>query len=112
MEFIQLHVTFSSQVEAEGVATGLVESNCVACAQIEGPIMSVYRWQGQTRSEPEWRLVMKTRKDLFEKVSQVVSEMHTYDVPQIVALPLVNLSPAYRGWLSSQLESFHEKESS
>lgn len=103
MEFVHISTTFGDESMARQLAAGLVESRLVACAQLEGPITSVYRWQGNVENETEWRLVMKTRRDLFVQVASAITKSHSYDVPQIVATPIVEISDSYAAWMREQL---------
>ncbi len=103
MKFIQVSTTFSSSVAAKALAERLVEDRRVACAQLQGPISSVFWWQGNLEIAEEWRLLMKTRADLFDAVAEAITSAHEYEVPQIVATELVFISPAYEAWLNEQL---------
>lgn len=102
-EFSQLQVTFSSQEEAEKTARALVEKYLVACAQVAGPIRSFYRWKEKLEESTEWLLLAKTRTCLFDEVSEVIHQHHSYDVPQIVALEITDSSAAYLAWMKDQI---------
>ena len=103
-EFIQVCTTTASQDAARSLANRLVADRLAGCVQIEGPITSVYRWQGDVESASEWRLVIKTRGDLFEQVAAVISDEHDYDVPQITATEMASVAVPYAQWLADQLK--------
>jgi periplasmic divalent cation tolerance protein len=89
--------------DAERIAQVLVERGLVACAQISGPITSIYRWEGALETAQEWRCLAKTDRTKYEAVEQNVRRLHPYDVPEIVATPIVAGSQAYLDWLQSVL---------
>jgi len=101
-EFIQVFMTAEKKEEAENIARAMVEKRLVACAQVLGPIRSTYRWEDQIETSDEWLCIMKTQKDLFEKLEEGIRELHSYDVPEIVALPIVSGSRDYLRWLGEE----------
>ncbi len=84
---------------AENIARRLVEKRLAACVQIVGPIRSIYRWQGKIEEEPEVLLLLKSRRDLLPSIAGLLDELHPYDVPELIATPIVGGSSAYLGWL-------------
>ena len=76
-----------------------VESGLAACAQISGPVESIYRWQGVVESGKEWRVVFKTRSQQLPQLEALVIAHHPYDTPQFVVLPIVAGSEKYLDWL-------------
>ena len=92
-------VTVGSESEAETIATALLDERLAACVTIGGPIRSLYRWQGRIADDREWQLVIKTRSDLFGVLADRVRALHSYDVPEIIGLPVTAGSPAYLEWL-------------
>ncbi|MCA9259337.1 MAG: divalent-cation tolerance protein CutA [Planctomycetales bacterium] len=100
---LQIHVTFPSSADAERVAMALVELRLAACAQVGGPIQSVYRWQGAVEHAAEWTLLIKTTASHFEAVVEAVRERHGYDCPEIVATEIIDASDDYRRWLVAQV---------
>ena len=92
-------VTVGSESEAETIATALLDERLAACVTIGGPIRSLYRWQGRIADDREWQLVIKTRSDLFDALADRVRALHSYDVPEILGLPVTAGSPAYLEWL-------------
>lgn len=103
MSFVEISTTFSNEPEAVAMADRLVGCRLVACAHIDGPMASVYRWKGKVEREMEWRLTVKTRSELFDRVAEMIGEHHKYEVPQIVATQLTAISESYVKWLGAQL---------
>ncbi len=95
-------VTTSSESEAEAIASVLVESGLAACVNLF-PIRSIYTWQGQVQQEREWQLLIKTDLQKFDQLTAKVKELHSYEVPEIIALPIVAGSDDYLGWLGSSV---------
>lgn len=100
---IAILVTFDSQESALSCARALVEERLVACAQIEAPIRSLYRWQGALCDEEEVRLVLKTRRDHFERARARIAQLHPYECPQIVAFDIAAGHAPYLDWVDESL---------
>jgi len=103
-EFIQVITTASSRQQAEEIARLLVDQHLAACVQITGPIESVYRWQGRVETSQEWYCVAKTRQSLFRRAARAIADKHSYEVPEIIALPIVAGSAGYLQWLGEETE--------
>ncbi len=88
----------SSQGEAAAIATALVERRLAACVQA-GPIESWYRWDGQVRHDPEIMLHIKTVRGRFAELCEAITALHSYDVPEIIAAPIIEGAPTYLAWL-------------
>ena len=101
--FIIVYVTAGSAEEAEQLAQALVGENLAACVTRVPSVRSVYRWQGAVEQSEEELLIIKTRKDLFGALEKRVRALHSYSVPEIVALPLVAGSAPYLNWLRGQV---------
>jgi periplasmic divalent cation tolerance protein len=95
--------TCDSQEKADALARHLVEAHVAACVNIIPGARSVYRWQGKIENAEEWVLIIKSRRDLFEKLREAIAKMHSYEVPEVVALPVVDGSDAYLAWLDREL---------
>lgn len=95
-------VTVSSEDEGLKVARGLVARRLAACVNIVPGVRSVYRWKGEVKDDKELLLVVKTRETHLAHVVQTVKELHSYSVPETIALPIVNGSEAYLGWLQEE----------
>ena len=102
-EFVIVLVTAGSVEEAERLAHDLVQSRLAACVNRISHVQSIYRWEGKIEKSEEELLVIKTRQDLFPAVEKLVRDLHSYSVPEIVALPLVAGSVPYLEWLRDQL---------
>lgn len=103
-EFIQISTTTENQEQAQAIATALVERRLAACVQVSGPVQSVYRWQGAVERADEWLCTVKTRAALFPQVEAAIRELHSYECPEIIAVPIVAGSEAYLKWLGEQLQ--------
>lgn len=98
-------VTCGSEEEALKIANALVESRLAACANLVAPIRSIYRWEGRIWDEKEWLLIIKTEKHKFEELERRVKSLHSYSVPEIISLPIVEGSSAYLNWIRENTES-------
>jgi periplasmic divalent cation tolerance protein len=98
-EFLVALVTAGSEEEAQLIARTLVKRMLAACVNILPGIASVYHWQGQVQQDQEWLLVIKTRRDVLDELIQQVQRLHSYDLPEVIALPLVGGSQDYIRWL-------------
>jgi periplasmic divalent cation tolerance protein len=94
-------VTAASQSEAEAIAKTLVESRLAACINLM-PIQSIYTWQGKIHQDAEWQLVIKTDLSNFSLLEKKIKELHSYEIPEIIALPILAGSQPYLHWISEQ----------
>jgi len=104
-EYIQVVTTTASVEEAHRIASALVEGRLAACVQIVGPIESVYRWQGKVETAAEWQCWIKTRRVHYVAIEAAIRGLHSYEVPEILAVPIVAGSEAYLKWLSEETAS-------
>ena len=95
--------TTDSKSVAERIAHELVERRLAACVNLVDPVRSVYRWEGQVVSSEERLLIIKTSVERFPQVAAAIRELHTYDVPEIVAVPLTMGDERYLSWLAGCL---------
>jgi periplasmic divalent cation tolerance protein len=95
--------TCDSEMLAEQLARHLVEHRFAACVNILPRARSVYRWKEKIEDAGEWLLLIKSRRDLFAALRAEIQKLHTYEVPEVIAIPIVDGSEAYLGWLDSQL---------
>ena len=102
-EYIIVLVTTASKHEAEEIVQHLLGDKLIACGNIAGPVTSFFRWSGKVERAEEFLVLMKTRKDLFQRLSDVVKTLHGYEVPEILAVPVVDGSVDYLEWLASCL---------
>ena len=96
-------MTAADVEEAGRIAEMLVEKRLAACVQILPEMESVYRWQGKIERQPEVLLIAKTTKFRFDELESNVRAIHSYETPEIVALPLAAGSPSYLEWLNSNV---------
>lgn len=90
--------------KGEEVATKLVEEGLAACVNLLPEIRSVYKWQGQVHKDSEELLVIKTADWLFSKLEQRIKEVHPYEVPEIICLPITQGHAPYLAWVSENLK--------
>lgn len=99
MDEIVVFITASSEDEAAKIAKALVETNFAGCVNIIKNIRSIYSWEGKIEDDPEVLMIVKTRKPLFDDLIKKVKELHSYTVPEIIAMPIVKGSEDYLKWL-------------
>ncbi len=104
-EFIVVYVTAGSPEEGGHLAQALVGERLAACVNRIKSVQSTYRWQGQVEQSEEELLIIKTRRDLFAALEKRVRELHSYSVPEIIAVPLVVGSAGYLSWLQEQVST-------
>jgi periplasmic divalent cation tolerance protein len=92
-----------SDAEAGRIAQTLVERRLAACVNVVPGVRSTYRWEGAVRTDSEWLLVVKTRRDRFEEVRSAIRELHSYELPEIVMLDLAGGDAAYLAWIDESL---------
>jgi periplasmic divalent cation tolerance protein len=102
-EFIQVMTAIGSRDDAQKIAESIVGKRLAACAQVIGPITSTYWWQGAMETTEEWLCLLKTRKDLYKELEQAIREVHTYDEPEILAIPVVDGSQSYLAWIEREV---------
>jgi periplasmic divalent cation tolerance protein len=102
-DFIVIYVTVGAAEEAGRIARALVEDRLAACVNQLPGVRSTYRWQGEVEQSNEELLIIKTRRDLLTSVHRRVRELHSYDLPELIALPVVDGSGEYLQWLDDQL---------
>lgn len=99
---VQITTTFEKEEEAGALAHVLVDRGLAACAQVLGPIQSVYRWNGAIEEGTEWMCLAKTSLLTTQTAVRYIKENHPYDNPEIVVTPIVGGSPDYLRWLSDE----------
>jgi periplasmic divalent cation tolerance protein len=97
-DYIVVYVT-APQDEAVDLAKTLVEERLVACVNLVPGLRSIYWWRGKVEDEPEVLCIMKTRSNLFESLRDRVRELHSYEVEEIIALPILAGNPRYLDWI-------------
>ena len=99
----QVMTTTSSLDEAQKIARALVERRLAACVQVSGPLVSTYHWQGAIETAQEWRCVVKTRRSHYLTVELAIRQLHSYEVPEILAVEVKSGHEAYLNWIESEL---------
>lgn len=100
---VVLFITTGTEQEARTIADLLVNQRKAACANIVSQVHSVFRWKGETQSDRESLLIVKTRASLLDEVVRLVRNAHSYEVPEIVALPVVGGNEDYLQWLDGEV---------
>ncbi|NJM77585.1 MAG: divalent-cation tolerance protein CutA [Acaryochloridaceae cyanobacterium RU_4_10] len=106
-EFCLVLVTVSSEAEATAIAQTVVQEKLAACVNLI-PVRSVYIWQDQLQQEPEWQLLIKTTRDRCSALQERILALHSYEVPEILAIPIQAGSPSYLAWIETQVNETRE----
>ncbi|MQA05681.1 MAG: divalent cation tolerance protein CutA [Streptosporangiales bacterium] len=101
-EHVRVETTIDSERGAAELAEAVVNARLVACAQLVGPIRSTYWWEGAATTDEEWLLVLKTAADRLDDLVAHLSDVHPYEVPEIVAVPVVGGHPGYLQWVTAE----------
>jgi periplasmic divalent cation tolerance protein len=101
--YLQVTTTTETKEQAQTIAQHLVETKLAVCVQITGPITSIYRWKGKVENAQEWLCLIKTRADLYNKVEAAIKSLHSYETPEIIAVPIIKGSKEYLNWLDDEL---------
>jgi periplasmic divalent cation tolerance protein len=102
-DFLQITTTTGTRQNAEEIAAAMVTRRLAGCVQISGPIQSTYRWQGNVETADEWMCTAKTSRDQLPAIERLLGEVHEYDVPELIAMPIIGGSQKYLEWLAEQL---------
>ena len=102
MELSQVSVACGSEHEAGKVVDVLLDRRLAACVQVVGPVTSSYWWQGQREVATEWVCLVKTRTALVDAIAAAVREVHSYDVPEVLAVPVSGGDPEYLTWVAAE----------
>ena len=104
MSYLIVFMTAGSREEAVKIVRTLLEERLIACANVVDAVSSFFWWQGEIEEEKEVLVIMKSNESLFRKLSKRVAELHSYDVPEILAVPIVDGSQSYLDWMKECLE--------
>ena len=99
---ILVYMTAPSRAEAERIGRILVEERLAACVNILGETGSIFRWDGEIRSETETAFLAKTTRDMLDRLTETVRREHPYDVPCVIALPVVGGNPDFIAWVKEE----------
>jgi periplasmic divalent cation tolerance protein len=100
--YLQVITTTDSQEEAAKLARAAVEKRAAACAQVVGPITSTYWWKGEIEMASEWQVLFKLPASRYGELQEAIRSVHSYDVPEIIATPIVGGNPAYLEWVTAE----------
>ena len=103
-------ITAGTEDEAYSIGRALVEERLAACANVLPGVRSVYRWEGRTHDDSEVMLIVKTRASLFPQIARRIKELHSYEVPEIIALPIEAGDDAYLGWIRAVTGEFPDAD--
>lgn len=98
-EAVDIWINCPDKATADGIADALIERRLAACANVLGPIESAYHWKGKVEREPEVPLVLKTRAALFDRVVAAVRDLHPYETPSVIGLPIAMVNDDYLQWI-------------
>jgi periplasmic divalent cation tolerance protein len=104
-DLVQITTTTGTREVAERIAAELVDLRLAACAEVSGPITSTFRWQGTIEIAEEWRCTAKTTRRHVAAIGDVLKRLHPYELPELVATPIVGGSEAYLNWVVEQLKT-------
>ena len=109
--YLLVIVTISTKKEASKIVRCLLEERLIACANIIGPISSLFWWKDKIDEVTEFLVLMKSHSKLFDKLSKRVKKIHSYEVPEILALPILKGLPSYLNWLKTNLQLGSDSDS-
>ena len=99
-----MRTTIASVAEAQAIADRLVEQRLAACVQVTGPLASTYRWQGTVERAEEYMCLIKTRRVLTNEVEAAIRDLHSYDNPEIIVVPIEGGSSDYLSWIEAETD--------
>jgi len=103
--YLQVFTTTGKREDAEKIAQTLVRRKLAACVQIIAKISSTYRWKGKVKMAQEWLCLIKSKSSLYEELERTIKEIHPYEIPEIVAVPIMAGSREYLEWLDQGLQA-------
>ena len=102
-DVLQVQTAVPSESDGERIGVHLVDHRLAACVQVVGPIRSTYRWRGRVEEAEEWLLLVKTTTARYPAIAAAIGELHPYDEPELIALPIVTGSPGYLAWIAKSV---------
>ena len=103
-KYILVLTTVSNKTTGEKIARILVEERLAACVSITSPVKSIFRWQDEITQDQEYMLFIKTQGDYYKQVEEKILALHTYEIPEIIAVSINQGSKAYLNWISEELD--------
>src|SRR5262245_31186032 len=101
--YIQVVTATNTKDDAQRIASAIVEQRLAGCVQVIGPIMSTYRWEGKIETAEEWLCLIKSKESVYSRLEEAIRDMHRYDVPEILAMPVTAGSRRYLDWLDGEI---------
>jgi periplasmic divalent cation tolerance protein len=101
-DYLQVQTTTDSRAEAMELARCAVESRLAACAQVAGPITSSYWWDDGVERAEEWLVMLKLPADRYDELAALLTDRHSYDEPEIIAVPILRGSAGYLNWITQE----------
>jgi periplasmic divalent cation tolerance protein len=102
-DYVQVLTTAGSEEEADRIGAALIEARLAACVQVAGPIASRYRWRGELEQAREWQCLAKTEARLFPQIEAAIRAAHSYEEPEVIAIPILAAGAGYLAWISDSL---------
>ncbi len=102
-KYIMVLTTTSSEEEAQEISERLIKQGLAACVQTYGPIKSTYLWEGEINRSEEWMCFMKTKEDVYDSLESKIKEIHSYETPEIVAIPILDGNKDYLEWIDENV---------
>ena len=96
--------TCASAEEAERLARRVIDERLAACVNVISSVRSFYRWKGAIEDAAEWLLIIKSTRDKFDALRTALESAHTYELPEVIAIPIVDGSPNYLSWIERELQ--------
>ncbi|MBO3833418.1 MAG: divalent-cation tolerance protein CutA [Candidatus Brockarchaeota archaeon] len=103
-EYIQVLTTTGKREDAVRIAKILLERKLAGCVQIIGPVSSSYWWKGKVEEAEEWLCIIKSKMDLYNELEETIKENHPYEIPEIIAIPIVSGNRGFLEWMNTELK--------
>lgn len=103
VDCVQVTTTLPHEKAAQSLATRLVEERLAACVQVTGPVSSTYRWQGEIEQDAEWYCHIKTTAARLGRLQARILELHPYEIPEIIAVPILDGNADYLRWIEESV---------
>ena len=103
-KFITIFITAPSKKEAKCIISELIKKRLIACGNVLGGVSSTFIWKERVERAKEVLLIMKTKKSLFERVAVEIEKLHSYDVPEIIAIPIIGGNKKYLEWIDENVK--------
>ncbi len=103
-DYIQVFTTVEKREDGERIAKIVLEKRLAGCVQVLGPIKSTYWWKGKIETAEEYLCIMKSKKNLYAELEKAIREIHPYEIPEIIALPIIAGYEGYLKWLDGEVK--------